>query len=182
MALKNNTRSRVAANVIYVLVLILLLVAGVWLLQVATSIAKEIAGAVLALGTGLIIAFVKHQLSVENERQSREAIAQKERMQHELITKQENYKQLLSHIGDFVRQPLEKGDLMVSAHLGSIAFGDRDVILATNQFLKDPEKQENLIAVLKAIRDASELPVLGQDFWEKYDRGVIFPKKTSGGY
>ncbi|MFX1563273.1 MAG: hypothetical protein ACFFDP_08190 [Promethearchaeota archaeon] len=182
MTQETSKSKQLATNIVYAFLLILLLVIAVWLLQVAAVIVKELAGAVLALGTGLILAFVKHQLTVEKERQSREEIARKEREHHELITKQENYRHLLSNIGNFVRNPEKKDDPLVSAHLGSLAFGDKEVILATNKFLKEPEKQENLINVLKAIRKASELPKLDSKFWGKYDRSVIFPKKTSGGY
>jgi len=105
-----------------------------------------------------------------------------QRKQAAFMAKQDNYKELLSKVGDFARADKtnpKAGDELSSAHLASWAFGDLKVLESTNKFQKRPD-QETLVNLLEAVRDSlgyhEYLP--STDFVrdrDKYDPGVLFP-------
>lgn len=161
------------SDIILVIIIVLILVSCAWLAYEAYKFAKEMAVAVSGLGTGVILAYVKYVFDLRKDRQQRESLA-----------KQRNYKELLSKIGDFVRDSEGADDAIVSAHLGSIAFGDKTVIAATNKFMgkiSEDTATDNLLYLLKTIRSKSGLEVLDENFWKGYDVEILFPEKVQVG-
>lgn len=112
----------------------------IYLIVALATVAAQIAVAVIAVVGGILAAVVKHGFDLERERRHAEFLA-----------KQKNYAELLSKIGAFARKSVGASDELCAAHLASWAFGDLNVLLATNALMAQPGTDE-LVKLLAAIR------------------------------
>jgi hypothetical protein len=163
-------------TVVLVLLVLSSLVSAIWLVYLAATAIAKIAGvitaAVIALVGTLMSAIINHVNQLDAQRKQEASMA-----------KQDNYKELLSKVGDYARADKsdpKAGEPLSSAHLASWAFGDQKVLESTNKFQNDPNT-DTLINLLEAVRDSlgyhEDLP--STEFVrnpDKYDPSVLFPE------
>jgi len=186
------------ARTIWTIVALLLvlssLVAAGWLVYlavaaIATATAK-LAGAIGAAVIGLVgtfmAAILNHANQLDAQRKDHANQLEAQRKHAEFLAKQENYKELLSKVGAFARagsNSTEAGADLSSAHLASWAFGDQEVLEATNKFQNHPDR-ETLLNLLEAVRDSLDYKDdLPDDFprnTDRYDPKVLFPPPGTG--
>ena len=162
---------------VVVLTLVLLGVAG-WIVYVAGSVLIKVAVAVIAVAGGIITAVANHTLQLEKDRASHALQLEKDRIEAERRAKQENYKELLSKVGDFARRQPTADDALAAAHLASWAFGDLEVLAVTNQFQVNRDR-ESMLVLLSAVRKSLQGGELPSSFVEKYNADVLFAEETA---
>ena len=97
---------------------------SLWLLLTVTTLAAQVAAAVVALIAGVIAAAVKHGFDLEAQQRQAALLVETQQKHAALLAKQSNYSALLSCIGAFARDPEGAADALSFAHLASWAFGD----------------------------------------------------------
>lgn len=155
--------------IISIILVVAFLGASIWLIAIAAEAFTKIAVAIIGAAAVIMAAILKYSLELKKEREHREWLA-----------KQENYKELLGKIGDFARGREDADDALTSAHLGSWAFGDHSVMKSTNAFMRS-RTRDDLIQLLRDIRESLQQPELPLDFFKEYDTDVLFPRKVIEG-
>jgi hypothetical protein len=145
-----------------------------WMVYLAAAVAIKIAVALIAVTGGFITAIINHTLQLEKDRASHAQQLEEGRIEAERRAKQENYKDLLSKVGAFARQLPSSADELTSAHLASWAFGDLDVLIATNRFQRTRDRA-SLLELLAAIRLSLQSDSLPDYRMKEYDSTVLFP-------
>ena len=133
--------SKLETWIFSILVAIVVCVA-IFVIKDLVSAAAQVAAAVVAVVGGIMAAVAKHGFDLERERRHAEFLA-----------KQKHYAELLATIGNFARKKENSFDALCSAHLASWAFGDFNVLKATNALMEKPESA-TLVALLAAMRDS----------------------------
>jgi hypothetical protein len=156
-------------SIISIVLVVVFLVASIWLIAIAAEAFAKIAVAIIGAAAVIMGTTLKYSFELK-----------KERNHQEWLVKQENYKELLSKIGDFVREKPGAVDSLTSSHLGSWAFGDLSVMTSTNAFIKS-KSRDDLLTLLRNIRESLQQPELPDDFFDDYDTKVLFSRELSPG-
>lgn len=167
--MKNDTIWNALATVLLVLLVVILLGSAISVLWIVANVTAKIGAAIVGVVGSIILAYFKYGLDLERQRK------------HTLLLeKQKNYSELFASIGGFVRaksetkEGVEARDKLTSAHLASWAFGDVDVIVATNEFMKNKDSS-GLRKILEAVRRSLGQSLLPQSFKDNYDFDQLFP-------
>lgn len=163
---------------------------GYMVMVSAIATVRELFPLIIPFLLSLVAVYYKHNLNKNTEIKKMEENASLAResakmnaehaLEHaSMLRRQENYKELLSKLGDFIYNPTQS-DGIVTAHLGSLAFCDPEIIYLTHKFIKEigsDNAEENLLFLLKQIRSQA-YDTKGKDdtlIWESYDTSILFP-------
>jgi hypothetical protein len=116
---------------------------------VLTDAVAKMALAVIAAAAGIMTAIVTHTLQQMREREM-----------ERLRKRQENYVQIVERLGAYLRDPEQKGDDFMSAHLLTWVLGSPEVVNLTLEFMA---KQDDLTLnrLLIQMRSDLNMPATG---------------------
>ena len=147
-------------------VAVVLLGGSVYIVVHGLYAVKEITVAVIGAAASIVTVVTKFGADAA---QAREQVL--------LTEKRRNYQKLLTTIGGFVRDRQDGLDPLTVAHIESWVFGDTDVVVATNRFVKNTT-HDNLRDLLVAMRRSIGLRPLDLC---SYDISVVFPTVVKKG-
>lgn len=131
---------RISVLILWGIGILLTGAAIVYGLVVATVAVVKLAAAVVAASMGLVLAILNHALA-----------RLKEAEMEQLRRKEENYKEIVSLLGDYIRDPETHRDKLATASLLSWVVGSSDVVHKAVAFIDSSSPEDRATSLEKLL-------------------------------